>query len=432
MAEGSKFSLRLGSKALEPPSHRPHEHVDHSNGTKRPHAALDDSDNEEDTGSKHQSITHFDKSVGGAFHSESTITAKKPLVIPVAESSSGRKRQKSSLPSQSAEAAEAAEAEAKANAAPVSFGLNLMKAKEHKDDASTIIVQANDTPTRSEPAETTVDEEALQALLGQKKNSNTIIPTLIDEEVFQRDYENAPDAPTESDYDAVPIDEFGAAMLRGMGWKDGEAIGRNKGQAPPKQRTLERRPELLGVGAKPANALGIELGEWGKQAKKHERKLDQAYAPVMLKNKMTGEMITEEEFQRRLKEQEMSFADDEEEEDRKGKEAEKERKRKREKDLDRDPNDRQHRSSRRDRSSSYDNHRRRRYEDDNVSDRSKYERRRDRERRRRDISMSRERDHSRKERNYWDREYEPRHRNDDRYYEKEKSIHDRSTRNIRW
>jgi G-patch domain len=30
------------------------------------------------------------------------------------------------------------------------------------------------------------------------------------------------------DYEKVPIDQFGFAMLRGMGWKDGEGIGKNK------------------------------------------------------------------------------------------------------------------------------------------------------------------------------------------------------------
>ena len=30
------------------------------------------------------------------------------------------------------------------------------------------------------------------------------------------------------DYEDMPIDQFGAAMLKGMGWKPGEAIGLNK------------------------------------------------------------------------------------------------------------------------------------------------------------------------------------------------------------
>jgi len=33
---------------------------------------------------------------------------------------------------------------------------------------------------------------------------------------------------TDDDYEKVPIEQFGLAMLRGMGWKDGEGVGKNK------------------------------------------------------------------------------------------------------------------------------------------------------------------------------------------------------------
>jgi len=31
---------------------------------------------------------------------------------------------------------------------------------------------------------------------------------------------------TEDDYEKVPIEQFGLAVLRGMGWKDGDGVGR--------------------------------------------------------------------------------------------------------------------------------------------------------------------------------------------------------------
>ena len=34
--------------------------------------------------------------------------------------------------------------------------------------------------------------------------------------------------PVLADYDLVPIDEYGLALLRGMGWKDGEGIGKDR------------------------------------------------------------------------------------------------------------------------------------------------------------------------------------------------------------
>ncbi|KAJ2783563.1 DNA primase large subunit Spp2 [Coemansia javaensis] len=46
-------------------------------------------------------------------------------------------------------------------------------------------------------------------------------------------------------YDRVPVEEFGAAMLRGMGWSEG-------GDGRPEPANADRpRPSLLGLGAKP-------------------------------------------------------------------------------------------------------------------------------------------------------------------------------------
>ena len=421
MTDSARFSLGLGAKKSSH-SHHNHSHNGHhhrhSNGTKRPHSALHDSDSEDEEG-RHQEITHFDTSAGGGVHSEQKAVEKKPLVIPVGENS--RKRQKSGLPSQNTEAAEAAAAEAKAQAQPTTFGLNVQK----REEVDTTEVAAPAKIEAVPVAKKTADQEALEALLGAKSTSNAVIPTLTDDETFHRQYDNAPDAPTEADYDAVPIEEFGAAMLRGMGWKDGEGIGRNKGQPPIQERKLERRAELLGVGAKPAKALGIELGEWGKHAKKHERAINQAYAPVMLKNKKTGEMITEQEMQERLKEQGAGFVDDEdveEEKRRKDKDRRREKDRDRDRDRKRDYDDSKSRSSRRDRSTSYDDRRRRRDEDD--SDRERRERRREKERRRRDRSGSRDRHRSRKDEKYRDSDRERRHRDDDRSHRKDRSDRD--------
>lgn len=34
--------------------------------------------------------------------------------------------------------------------------------------------------------------------------------------------------PTLDDYESVPISDYGMAMLRGMGWKEGMVIGKNQ------------------------------------------------------------------------------------------------------------------------------------------------------------------------------------------------------------
>lgn len=52
------------------------------------------------------------------------------------------------------------------------------------------------------------------------------------------------------DYEALPVEEFGKALLRGLGWSDGQGVGRKRQVVEPKQ-TL-RRPDRLGLGANPA------------------------------------------------------------------------------------------------------------------------------------------------------------------------------------
>ncbi|XP_035869280.1 G-patch domain and KOW motifs-containing protein-like [Phyllostomus discolor] len=55
-------------------------------------------------------------------------------------------------------------------------------------------------------------------------------------------------APKEADYEAVPVEAYGLAMLRGMGWKPGQGIGRTFSQVV-KPRIDSLRPKGLGLGA---------------------------------------------------------------------------------------------------------------------------------------------------------------------------------------
>ncbi|XP_054422408.1 G-patch domain and KOW motifs-containing protein [Pteronotus mesoamericanus] len=54
--------------------------------------------------------------------------------------------------------------------------------------------------------------------------------------------------PKEADYEAVPVEAYGLAMLRGMGWKPGQGIGRTFNQVV-KPRVNSLRPKGLGLGA---------------------------------------------------------------------------------------------------------------------------------------------------------------------------------------
>jgi hypothetical protein len=49
---------------------------------------------------------------------------------------------------------------------------------------------------------------------------------------FRDDVENRPEETTMEEYEKIPVDEFGAALLRGLGWSEGEGIGRNRKNSP--------------------------------------------------------------------------------------------------------------------------------------------------------------------------------------------------------
>jgi G patch domain/KOW motif-containing protein len=80
-----------------------------------------------------------------------------------------------------------------------------------------------------------------------------------DQKQFENDIEQLPpDISVESQvYKAVPISEFGAAMLRGMGWSGGNDNDRNGKNKKNNDPTTMPRPSRLGLGATPKmNASG--------------------------------------------------------------------------------------------------------------------------------------------------------------------------------
>ena len=115
------------------------------------------------------------------------------------------------------------------------------------------------------PQKKTADEEALDALLGKSekpKGPDLIIPTApqtqpqSEESAYRAAIASAPDVSTLEDYERVPVEEFGAALLRGMGWK-GE---KNKSDGV-RGKEVKRRQNLLGLGAKELDGAE-ELGAW--------------------------------------------------------------------------------------------------------------------------------------------------------------------------
>lgn len=402
-----KFSLALGAK-----KNAGSKKTTAPTNLKRPISALNDE--EEDNDPKVQEVSHFDANAGGAIDVNAQQD-KGPLIIPRRPNrdwreESRRKRQRNTLPAEAQQArangSSANEEKDTVNGGGIAYGLTVVEKKEQQDEDPTDKGERNAASSEpaaaetAQPAPKTDDQLALEALLGEKPKSTLVLPAVVTEEqAFKRDYDSAPDMATLEEYEAIPVEEFGAAFLRGMGWKDGEQIGRRRAEQTSKPRLLERRPALLGIGAKEEAAVGVELGEWGK-GMKGKRKVDQSYNPVLLLNKETGEKLTEEELKARMEQQKLVEQEraserkrrspardsdhrssekssrrhryDDDDDDRRGSDRRTDRK----SDKDRSQHyDSRHSSSRRDRSSSTDSHRKRKRRDDYDSNRKDNKRR---------------------------------------------------------
>ncbi|CAO3671430.1 unnamed protein product [Umbelopsis ramanniana] len=141
------------------------------------------------------------------------------------------------------------------------YGLQVTKKTKEtvtvEENGSSSEMQIEESTTVTEPTQT-LEEAALAALVREANSddeeepaSNLVIPSELD--VFRNDVQNRPEETSLEEYDQVPVEQFGAALLRGMGWKEGQALGGGKGGAsePLAAKNFVRRDALLGLGAKP-------------------------------------------------------------------------------------------------------------------------------------------------------------------------------------
>lgn len=165
--------------------------------------------------------------------------------------------------------------------------------------------------------EETEEESAIKALLaeakGEKTESNLVLPmttsdtdwkkkirSLTEDELYRLDIASLPNPATLEDYENVPVEEFGNALLRGMGWKEGEGIGKNK-KSDIMPIEVVKRAQFLGIGAKEYDAEEQdELGAWGKGITK--KRIDKTYIPVLKVSKITGKVIYDSETTNESKE----------------------------------------------------------------------------------------------------------------------------------
>ncbi|CAD6886376.1 unnamed protein product [Tilletia laevis] len=149
------------------------------------------------------------------------------------------------------------------------------------------------------------DERARQALLDEMRgdhagadsgaanpHSNLVI-SMSEEDALRMDLGARPDAPDAAAYEAVPVEAFGAAMLRGMGWKEGMGAGRRR-NGPQQAPEVQKRSALLGLGAKERpTAEGTGGGSSSKSGgglreKPKNSRPDMRYVPVVKREQEPG------------------------------------------------------------------------------------------------------------------------------------------------
>jgi len=134
--------------------------------------------------------------------------------------------------------------------------------------------------------EETLEQQALRALLSGDDATtipqiDAIRPAVTETDAYQQDVVSRPDSATLDDYERVPVEQFGAALLRGMGWKEGMAASRTR-TGPVEPYLPAMRPALLGIGAKERVKEEVP-GANGKKG--GNNRPDKRYMPVLKRAK---------------------------------------------------------------------------------------------------------------------------------------------------
>ncbi|KAK5895269.1 hypothetical protein CesoFtcFv8_011876 [Champsocephalus esox] len=178
---------------------------------------------------------------------QSTKPSEKPkeLIIPLIQKNRWHHRADRAVPSEPSAASEAKTQEAKTQeAAPENDSVESQAVKELIEDSRRQLEEWQNGP--------------------QAENLNLYIPLLMQNQVPEgfEDGDHVkvdlrPESSTEADYACVPVEAYGIAMLKGMGWNKEEGIGRTfKQHVVPIESQL--RPKGLGLGADRAAIKDLE------------------------------------------------------------------------------------------------------------------------------------------------------------------------------
>jgi len=185
------------------------------------------------------------------------------------------------------------------NSGPQLSGLVRVE-KKAKVDANGDIAMTTETDVETvKVAQETEDERALKVLLAEARGERSAddgpaiaaIPSDADDwkapadegEAYRRDVLRRPESATLEDYERVPVEQFGEALLRGMGWKPGQPASRTR-QGPIQPYLPQQRPALLGLGAKERDLVddgSIKIG-------KFKSRPDKRYVPIAKVSKDDG------------------------------------------------------------------------------------------------------------------------------------------------
>ena len=167
------------------------------------------------------------------------------------------------------------------NSGPVLSGLQVKQKTISVVERVNIVEDAQDV--KMEIEEETEDQKALRAILAETNGEThdglviDIIPTPISEaDALKQDVDELPDAATLDDYARVPVSQFGAALLRGMGWKEGTSASRKPGKGLIEPYLPSARPALLGIGAKEQEVYDDGSKKGGKS-----KRPDRRYVPIV-------------------------------------------------------------------------------------------------------------------------------------------------------
>ncbi|KAI1814849.1 hypothetical protein GGS20DRAFT_546595 [Poronia punctata] len=272
--QASRIAIKFGAPGTKTPNHEPKRrgqaHPSTLGKRQRPNALDDDSASgeEENTAGKYQAITTIGYDTTTSKNNDLPVAKKrnKEFVIGSIQNRDWRADAKAKRGNKAAPSyASPAKGDHGVETAPadedkdVKWGLIVTKRKSTPGTSATPDDRGLEECQGDVPNKTTTptlssgdaDKEALDALLGNRNPAQDLVinhsatkdrPQLSEEDAYRKSLQEAAEVSTVEEYSGIPEGEFGAAMLRGMGWK-GEEFG-------SKPKEVKRRPQLMGLGSK--------------------------------------------------------------------------------------------------------------------------------------------------------------------------------------